>query len=92
MDLIGRCSYRTLSTAAGFVLDADCQHLLDFLLTVRTMEQTPPLPVARFSDSHVQFLQKLHGTRAKRIMWLTNDTEAFEMTRKVWLLTGTTYS
>ena len=80
------------STTAGFDPDTVCQHPLDFLFAEWTMEETPSLTVARFSGSHVQFLQKLHGTRAKRIMWLTNDTEAFEMTRKVWLLTGTTYS
>ena len=80
------------STSAGFDLDAVCQHPLDFLFAEWTMEQTPSLTVARFSDSHVQFLQELHGTRAKRIMWLTNDPEAFGITRKVWLLTGTTYS
>jgi hypothetical protein len=80
------------STSAGFDPDAVCQHPLDFLFAEWTMEQTPSLTVARFSDSHVQFLQKLHGTRAKRIMWLTNDPEAFGISSKVWLLTGTTYS
>ena len=52
------------STSAGFVIDAVCQHPLDFLLTEWTMEQTPSLTVARFSDSHVQFLEELHGASA----------------------------
>jgi hypothetical protein len=59
------------STTAGFDPDAVCQHPLDFLFAEWTMEQTPSLTVARFSDSHVQFLQKLHCASSKRVLQFT---------------------
>jgi len=50
-----------LRAATGFILDDVCQNSLDLLFAVWTIEQTPSLSVARFGDSHVQFLEELHS-------------------------------